>query len=105
MVRTQFGKRDSLRLEQSPGAVAIFSSPRDSSTATVPGSRLITVPSGSTWKTGLHWHEEYDETVRVVQGKAAITVCTPANAPSQLFDANMEIQLALPVYTALRMAH
>ncbi|KAK5163346.1 uncharacterized protein LTR77_010719 [Saxophila tyrrhenica] len=75
MPRTQYGKRDSLRLETGPGAFAIFSfPPRDSPSATVPGSRLITIPSGSTWKTGLHWHEEYDESVRVVQGRAAITI-------------------------------
>jgi hypothetical protein len=39
----------------------------------ITSSRLITIPPRSTWTTGLHWHEEYVERVRVLQGKARVT--------------------------------
>lgn len=30
------------------------------------------VPAGSKWHAGAHWHEEYDEVMRVVKGRAKV---------------------------------
>ena len=35
---------------------------------------LITVPPGSAWNTGLHWHEEHDEYFEVMAGSILLTV-------------------------------
>lgn len=37
-------------------------------------STLIKIPSGSAWEPGPHWHEAYVENVRVVQGRAWVSV-------------------------------
>ncbi|KEF63067.1 uncharacterized protein A1O9_01043 [Exophiala aquamarina CBS 119918] len=39
-----------------------------------PHSTLITIPPGSAWEPGPHWHEAYVENVRVVQGRAWVSV-------------------------------
>ena len=39
-----------------------------------PNLVLITVPPGSTWSTGLHWHETHDEYFEVVQGRILLTI-------------------------------
>ena len=33
---------------------------------------LAIVPAGSKWHAGAHWHEEYDEVMRVVKGRAKV---------------------------------
>lgn len=48
-------------------------------TYTLPTSRssnvvTITIPSHSTWSSGLHWHEEHTEFLRVIQGIARISL-------------------------------
>lgn len=73
---TAYGQRDELDFTRGPTEIVKFAFPRDSNTATVQGSRIITVPPGSTWETGLHWHEQYEESVRVLKGKAKVTVGT-----------------------------
>lgn len=37
-------------------------------------STLITIPAGSAWEPGPHWHESYVENVRVVQGRAWVSL-------------------------------
>ncbi|KAK5045411.1 hypothetical protein LTR84_009275 [Exophiala bonariae] len=37
-------------------------------------STLITIPPGSAWEPGAHWHESYVENVRVVKGRAWVSV-------------------------------
>jgi len=37
-------------------------------------STLIKIPPGSAWEPGPHWHEAYVENVRVVQGRAWVSV-------------------------------
>jgi uncharacterized RmlC-like cupin family protein len=32
----------------------------------------ITLPRGSTWTSGLHWHETHDESLRVIQGSIRV---------------------------------
>ena len=71
---TAYGQRDEMDFMRGPTEIVKFTFPRDFKTATVQGSRIITVPPGSTWETGLHWHEQYEESVRVLKGKAKVTV-------------------------------
>ena len=71
---TKYGQYDELDFARGPTEIAKFQFPRHSETATVQGSRIITLPPNSTWKTGLHWHEEYVESVKVLKGKAKITI-------------------------------
>lgn len=37
-----------------------------------PGSVTITLPRHSTWSSGLHWHEDHDEYLKVVQGSVHV---------------------------------
>ncbi|KEY73671.1 hypothetical protein S7711_07718 [Stachybotrys chartarum IBT 7711] len=39
-----------------------------------PGRVQITLPRGSTWSSGLHWHETHDEYLRVVQGSIRVRI-------------------------------
>lgn len=39
-----------------------------------PGSVTITLPVGSTWSSGLHWHERHVEYLRVVKGCARVVL-------------------------------
>ncbi|MCJ1310767.1 hypothetical protein MMC25_004434 [Agyrium rufum] len=39
-------------------------------------SITITLPPGSTWTSGLHWHETHTEFIKIVQGKALVTLGT-----------------------------
>ncbi|KFA68126.1 hypothetical protein S40285_02584 [Stachybotrys chlorohalonatus IBT 40285] len=38
----------------------------------MPGHVKITLPRGSAWSSGLHWHETHDEYLRVVQGSIRV---------------------------------
>ena len=38
----------------------------------VPNQVTITLPAGSTWTSGLHWHETHTEYLRLVQGKVRV---------------------------------
>ncbi|KAF9639526.1 hypothetical protein BFW01_g11332 [Lasiodiplodia theobromae] len=45
---------------------------------------VITLPTGSTWSSGLHWHEQHAEYLRVVKGKVRVrlgdkvqVICAP----------------------------
>jgi uncharacterized RmlC-like cupin family protein len=37
-----------------------------------PYETTITLPAGSSWSSGLHWHETHDENLRVVQGSIRV---------------------------------
>ena len=75
MPRTPYGTYETLNVTQGATGRASFKFSRDSPTATVPGSRIITLPKGSTYNTGLHWHEDYTENVKVLQGEVILTLC------------------------------
>lgn len=36
--------------------------------------RVIEIPCGSHWEPGAHWHEEYTEHVRILQGRALVCI-------------------------------
>ena len=60
----------------------------------------ITLPSGSTWSSGLHWHEKHVEYLRVVQGTVRVrlgnTVQTVTASRSE--DSSQEIRVAKNVW-------
>lgn len=39
-----------------------------------PDQVTITLPAGSTWSSGLHWHEHHTEYLRVVKGSISVTL-------------------------------
>lgn len=39
-----------------------------------PGHVTITLPVGSTWTSGLHWHERHAEYLRIVKGSVRVTI-------------------------------
>ncbi|KAH7329436.1 hypothetical protein B0I35DRAFT_420207 [Stachybotrys elegans] len=72
--RSKFRESNLLAFAGGPTEVAFFEFVRPSSPENAKGRRIITIPPGSTWSTGLHWHEEYTESVRVLKGRACITI-------------------------------
>ena len=55
--------------------------------------RIMEVPSGSRWEPGAHWHEDYVEHIRIIQGSAKVWINGTMQALSegeetvfQLFD-------------------
>lgn len=69
-----YRERSTLNFEaasENPARISFF---QDDVPRTVKGSRIITIPVASTWNVGLHWHEDYTESVKVLKGKARITL-------------------------------
>lgn len=69
-----YRERSTLNFEAASDNPARISFSQDEGPRTIKGSRIITIPVGSTWNVGLHWHEEYTESVKVLKGEARITL-------------------------------
>ncbi|KAF8854087.1 hypothetical protein BDZ45DRAFT_806089 [Acephala macrosclerotiorum] len=73
MPRTNTTSRNSFTRPNS----VIYELPDPYSSSTVV---TITLPSGSTWTSGLHWHETHTEFLQILQGTALITLSSPTNS-------------------------
>ena len=60
-----------------------------------PNVVLITVPPGSTWTTGLHWHETHNEFFNVIEGRILLTT----NGDTRVLHAGSGT-LEIPKYTS-----
>lgn len=56
-----------------PAGLVTFSFP-DFEDPSRPNHSMITIPSGSKWAPGAHWHEAYTEHVQVKKGRAKVTI-------------------------------
>jgi len=61
---------------------------------------VITLPSGSTWSSGLHWHERHTEYLRVVKGSVCVVLDGRTNivtAPTAMGEEAVEVEVGMYV--------
>ncbi|KAJ9606171.1 hypothetical protein H2200_009132 [Cladophialophora chaetospira] len=57
-----------------PAGLVTFTFPPPEAYTTGNARTRITIPKGSTWSPGAHWHEHYTEHIRVLQGRLKLTL-------------------------------
>ncbi|KAK6200883.1 hypothetical protein LQW54_009467 [Pestalotiopsis sp. IQ-011] len=55
----------------------------------IPGQAIITLPAGSTWTSGPHWHEAHTEFLQVLEGAAEIALAGYPLMPAVTPDAGV----------------
>lgn len=68
-----------------------------------PHQVTITLPAGSTWSSGLHWHEHHTEYLRIVQGSVQVTLDGQVRTISAS-DAQTEVRVDRNVWHEWRRA-
>ncbi|POS75420.1 hypothetical protein DHEL01_v206191 [Diaporthe helianthi] len=69
-----------------------------------PHQVTITLPAGSKWSSGLHWHERHDEYLRVVKGTVRVTLDSQIHTISAS-DAGTEVKVDRNVWHEWRRAN
>ncbi|KAG8169500.1 hypothetical protein KVR01_000245 [Diaporthe batatas] len=68
-----------------------------------PHQVTVTLPAGSTWSSGLHWHEHHVEYLRVVKGRVQVTLDSQVRTISAS-DAETEVRVDRNVWHDWRRA-
>lgn len=68
-----------------------------------PHQVTITLPAGSTWSSGLHWHEQHVEYLRIIKGSVQVTLDSQVRTISST-DAETEVRVDRNIWHEWRRA-